>query len=175
MSAKFIKADHRLERLLGGSPPPDLPARVSRAADKAVAEVVANSSGDILVLIEDLWQLVDNDTPGQLLDMDQIFLLGHDLRGLCATIGHPVAGAIADALCTYIEDARAIEYTPRSNTVWLHISSLKRAVEEKQSADILGRYLIDSLCALRHKELSQKCPEYCSCDFRPSSPGTRDA
>ena len=56
---------------------------------------------------------------------------------------------------------------PRANIIWLHVSSLKRTVEETQVASSLGRYIIDSLCALRHKEFSQLCPNYCDCDHRP--------
>jgi len=171
MTAEFIKPDNRLKLMVGDNLPAEIPGDINRAATEAIAEATITSAtiaiGDE---IDRLWQLVDNNDPGQLLDVDRIFFIAHDLRGLCPTLGQPIAGSIADALCTYIESAREAGFVPRANTIWLHVSSLKRAAEEKQAADTLGRYLIDSLCALRHKELSQACPGYCDCDYRPGHP-----
>lgn len=179
MTAEFIKPDNRLKLMVGDNLPAEIPGDIDQAANDAMTEAsIAGADSAIGEEIEELWQLVDNHDLGQQLDIDQIFFIAHNLRGLCPTLGQPVPGAVADALCTYIEAAQEAGFVPRANIIWLHVSSLKRTVEETQVASSLGRYIIDSLCALRHKEFSQPCPNYCDCDHRPglnsqkASPGS---
>lgn len=168
MTAEFIKPDNRLQQMVGDDLPAEIPGDIDRAANDAMTEAtIAGADSAIGEEIKKLWQLVDNHDVGQPLDIDQVFFIAHDLRGLCPTLGQPVPGAVADALCTYIEAAEGAGFVPRANIIWLHVSSLKRTVEETQVASSLGRYIIDSLCALRHKEFSQPCPNYCDCDHRP--------
>lgn len=166
MSVEFIKASNRLARLVGGKMPSRLPSDMaSRAASASVAAV-----DDALVgigdAVEQLWFLVDGNGEQTDAHIDDIYFRAHDLRGLCGTCGETILAGVADALCTYIEEIRAAGLTPRSNIIWLHASSLRRAAQQGHENEALGQYLIESLCALRKKELDAACPTTCNCDFK---------
>lgn len=165
MPVEFIKPSTRLARLVGGRMPNHLPADMaSRAANASVAAVDEALIG-IRQAVDQLWIMVDGQGEYAADHIDDIYFKAHDLRGLCGTCGETVLAGVADALCSYIEDVRAAGLTPRANIVWLHASSLRRASQDDGSNAALGQYLIESLCALRKKELDAACSQNCSCDF----------
>lgn len=167
MSTSFIKADQRLQRLVG-TPPKTLPHEVGQRAEAAIAGMSDEADIAIREQIDRLWQMVESNDALDETRIDQVFFIAHDLRGLCASVGHSTPGLIADALCTYIDEVREAGFQPRSNILWLHVSSLKRATEE-ETTNALGQYLIESLCALRKKELKANCAKDCTCSHRPQS------
>ncbi len=165
MPVEFIKPSNRLARLVGGKMPRHLPADMaSRAADASVTALDEALIG-IHDAIDQLWAMVDGQGEYAADHIDDIYFRAHDLRGLCGTCDETVLAGVTDALCSYIEDVRAAGLTPRANIIWLHASSLRRASQDDGANAALGQYLIESLCALRKKELDAACPKSCSCDF----------
>lgn len=169
MTVEFTKPDMRLERLVGGRMPKEMPKALAHHAETASKQAKEDAHTGMLEQIEQLWQLVDATSEETQSRVDEIYFKAHDLRGLCSTVEELVLSGIADALCSYIEETRDLDLTPRSNIIWLHVSSLMRAAQDHDNTSILGQYLIESLCALRKKELEIACPENCSCSFSSSA------
>jgi hypothetical protein len=165
MPVEFIKPSNRLARLVGGKMPRHLPAEMASKAATASVAAVDEALIGIREAVDQLWLKVDGQGEYAADHIDDIYFRAHDLRGLCGTCGETVLAGVADALCSYIEDVRAAGLIPRANIVWLHASSLRRASQDDGANAVLGQYLIESLCALRKKELDAACPKNCSCDF----------
>jgi len=170
MKPKFFSPGNRLISLVGGALPAVLPAEVQRRAEEATARVAVGFTAELGNEIERIYLLADaagSDMPARL---EEIYARAHELRGLCGSLGHDVIGRVAEALCTYVEDAREMDRTPRANIVWLHAAALKRAHDDTDAAKAISSYLIGSLCKLRRKELDQACPPVCTCEGPPSGP-----
>jgi|GEM_PF-3945960 len=165
MKVEIIKPDKRLMRLVGGKLPKQLPGNIKKRAEDATTALSEDIRSAIANDIAALWTEVDQQGDMDEAAVDAIYFKAHDMRGTLGTIGEDALGGIADALCCYVEDIRAAGMVPRTNIIWLHVSSLHRAACEEDLSDDLGKYLIDSLCALRHKELSTACPNGCTCSM----------
>lgn len=165
MSVEIIKPSNRLARLVGGKMPSRLTATMANRVAKATTDAISDAQIGIRDAVEQLWIKVDGHSEYSDAHLNDIYFHAHDLRGLCGSCGDMVEAGIADALCTYIEDVRAAGLEPRANIIWLHASSLRRAAQDGGENEALGQYLIESLCALRKKELDAACATSCACDF----------
>jgi len=159
MSPTFLKPDRRLSLLVSPDLAVTLPDQMQRRIDTALAALQPSIIEEVHQRIAEIYGQVNGASDLSDRDLDTIHAHAHELRGICGTVGMPVPGGIADALCAYIEDLRASGLFPRANIVWLHITSLKRAAEEDDAAPAIGTYLIDSLRALRTKELKAGMPD----------------
>lgn len=154
MSVEFIKPSNRLARLVGGKMPNRLSANMANRVANATAAAINDAQIGIRDAVEQLWFRVDGHNEYSDSDLNDIYFQAHDLRGLCGSCEETVQAGIADALCTYIEEIRTAGLAPRANIIWLHASSLRRASQDGGQNEALGQYLIESLCALRKKELT---------------------
>lgn len=153
MPVEFIKPSNRLARLVGGKMPSRLSTNMANRVANATAAAISDAQIGIRDAVEQLWFQVDGHNDYSDTDLNDIYFQAHDLRGLCGSCGETVQAGIADALCTYIEDIQTAGLAPRANIIWLHASSLHRASQDGGENEALGQYLIESLCALRKKEL----------------------
>lgn len=169
MTIEFTKPNRRLEQLVGGPMPQNMPSDLAIKTAAAVEGAIDAAHQGMLEEIEALWSLVDGNAEQTTQDVEEIYFRAHDLRGLCSTVGDKILAGIAEALCTYIDETNARKLTPRSNIIWLHASSLMRAAQDKDTSEALGQYLIESLCALRKKELDAPCPKDCNCSMSPDT------
>ncbi|MEO0962138.1 MAG: hypothetical protein AAFY01_06905 [Pseudomonadota bacterium] len=167
MSVEIIKPSNRLARLVGGKMPGRLTTNMADRVAKATAAAISDAQIGIRDAVEQLWFKVDGHSEYSDAHLEEIYFHAHDLRGLCGSCGNMVQAGIADALCTYVEEIRSAGLSPRANVIWLHASSMRRATQDGGENAALGQYLIDSLCALRKKELDAACPTSCACDFMP--------
>ncbi|MEP0069381.1 hypothetical protein [Pyruvatibacter sp.] len=165
MSVEFIKPSNRLAQLVGGKMPSRLTTSMANRVANATAAAISDAQIGIRDAVEQLWFKVDGHSEYSDAHLNDIYFHAHDLRGLCGTCGETVQAGIADALCTYIEEVQTAGLTPRANVIWLHASSLRRAAQDGGENEALGQYLIESLCALRKKELTAS----------QSNPGMSDA
>jgi len=169
MTIEFTKPNRRLERLVGGTLPQYMPNDLAIKTAAAVEGAKDAAHEGMLQEIEALWTLVDGNAEQTPQHVEDIYFRAHDLRGLCSTVGEKMLAGIAEALCTYIDETQSRKLTPRSNIIWLHASSLMRAAQDKDTSEALGQYLIESLCALRKKELDAPCPKDCNCSMSPDA------
>ncbi|MGD1933004.1 MAG: hypothetical protein ACFB0Z_00590 [Candidatus Phaeomarinobacter sp.] len=165
MTVEFLRPDRRLEQLVGNTMPKQMPKAFADRTAAACRQAIDAAHDGMLEEIAALWCLVDDSGDRTQKQLDEIYFKSHDLRGLCGTMEETILAGIADALCSYIEESRTLNLTPRSNIIWLHASSLLRASQEEDTTNALGQYLIESLCALRKKELEISCPDGCNCSF----------
>ena len=159
MSATYFSPPNRLLELLGTYPPARIPDKMETRAADAVTEVGETFSAELQAQIELIYVLADASHGDMPQNLDEIYARAHELRGLCGSFGHEVVGRVANALCTYVEEARTIGRMPRVNILWLHAAALKRAASDEHAAQAIGTYLIDSLIVLREKELDQARPD----------------
>jgi len=169
MTIEFTKPNRRLERLVGGTLPQYMPNSLAIKTAAAVEGALDTARDGMLAEIDALWTLVDSNAEQTTQHVEAIYFRAHDLRGLCSTVGDKILAGIAEALCTYIEETKSRKLTPRANIIWLHASSLMRAAQDKDTSEALGQYLIESLCALRKKELDVPCPPDCECSTSPDA------
>lgn len=169
MSVTFITPRNRLLELLGRRPPAQIPQDMEARAAGAADEMSDSFARELDAQIELIYALADVSNGDMPDNLDEIYARAHELRGLCGSFGREVVGKVANALCTYVEDAREMGRTPRANILWLHAAALKRAAWDADAAQAIGTYLIDSLCVLRKKELEQACPSGCDCGLMPGS------
>ncbi|MEQ8747896.1 hypothetical protein [Pyruvatibacter sp.] len=160
MKPIFFKADGRLKRLFGRNLPSTIPPALEKKANAAIQNIAPEVAADVHARAQDLYRLTDglsDITPDQI---QTVFETAHELRGVCGTVGLFIPGGIANALCAYIEELQQARLMPRANIIWLHVSSLKRALNEDTAADTIGTYLIESLRDLRNKELEATRQEF---------------
>lgn len=79
---------------------------------------------------------------------DALYRSAHDLRGQAATFGYPLAGEIADGLCTLIEEDDGLPPQPH---VDMHVEAIRAIVRENaRSRDhLIGSELVARLAQLR--------------------------
>lgn len=154
-----VFADHVVLR-----PPNKLKDRVARRVDpKSAREVDPVSRAEhALGLLSnefDRWMNAETDaleaareaasrspTPGALADL---YRVAHDMRGQAATFGFPLAGEIADGLCSLME--RLGDRRPPQDLVDRHVEAIRAIVREgaRDREHPLGAALARRLADLR--------------------------
>jgi chemotaxis protein histidine kinase CheA len=86
---------------------------------------------------------------------DTLFALyrsAHDLRGQAATFGFPLAGQIADGICTLIENSPAGAPAPQM-LIDRHVEAIRAIVREnaRERDNMLGLALVQRLSELRSR------------------------
>ncbi len=152
-----VFADHMVLR-----PPNRLKERATRIGSvESQADVVVRAESALQRLSRefDAWMNAElerleearralSDDPGREA-LASLYRSAHDLRGQAATLGFPLAGEIADGLCSLME--RLGETAPPQTIVDKHVASIRAIVREnaKSRDHPLGCELTEMLANLR--------------------------
>ncbi|MFC3692053.1 Hpt domain-containing protein [Chenggangzhangella methanolivorans] len=154
-------ADHIILR-----PPNRLKARVAQRVDpdERLADPVRRAEHALTLLENEFDQWMDSEINAledarrrasithSTGDFEELYRAAHDIRGQAATLGFPLAGEVADGLCTMIE--RLAEASPQS-LVDRHVEAVRAMVREdvRDRDHPLGVALVRRLAELRRQTI----------------------
>jgi chemotaxis protein histidine kinase CheA len=140
----------------------DLATRKVGLRDKSEAEAItrAEHALELLSVEFDSWMHDEIETleaarqaasEGDVTTLDALYRSSHDIRGQAATFGFPLAGEIADGLCTLLE--RMGHRSPPQALVDRHVEAIRAIVRENvRSRDhALGVAIVQRLAELRNQ------------------------
>lgn len=108
-----------------GGRPMRLDPRVLSRIQNAVS-TLEQDYGDVLVdQVSNIQQLADGIAAGSAGDLQALYELAHDIRGVAKTFSRPLAGAIADSLCSYV-DMLPDQAAPDTDIIREHVNALSQ-------------------------------------------------
>jgi hypothetical protein len=87
-------------------------------------------------------------------NMEKVFDMVHEIRGIAETAGLVTTGRISDILCRYMDDMIRIGRPADGTIVALHVSAIARAARAEDDDLAMGEEVADELAALVARRLS---------------------